>query len=239
MWRPFACQPALFRTIFLVNARGCHFLGSKPVDCQFISFGTSIHTTATLSTCLPCLGSFAPNGFLLASIPPRGNIFLSACSQCSCSFLEPNGFARVKKMYISHLTVLSDMILFFVCLTAIFCFLPPHGAVWFFSLPHGDIKFSSAAVAFDWCFLPSHQCQTTDGSNDEMPSLLSSSPIAILPASWPSISRCCLLLAFLPGSWISAPSAFTPGHSYSFITPGYLPLLIVAYRAEAICCRRA
>ena len=45
--------------------------------------------------------------------------------------------------------------------------------------------------------------------------------------------------AFLPGSWISAPSAFTPGHSYSFITPGYLPLLIVAHPAEAICCHHA
>ena len=79
-----------------------------------------------------------------------------------------------------------------------------------FSSPHGDIKFSSAAVAFDWCFLPSRRCQTTDGSDDEMPSLLSSSTVAILPASRPFISWRCLLLAFLPGSWISAPSAFTP-----------------------------
>jgi hypothetical protein len=31
------------------------------------------------------LGSFAPNGFLLASIPPHGNTFLSACSQTSSS----------------------------------------------------------------------------------------------------------------------------------------------------------
>ncbi len=52
-----------------------------------------------------------------------------------------------------------------------------------------------------------------------MPLLLSSSPITILPASWPFISWRCLLLAFLPGSWISALSAFTPllialGHSH-------------------------
>ena len=149
MWRPFACRPALFITFFSVDARGCRFLGSKPVDCHFISFGTSVRTTATSSACSlvwalllrtafclrrfrpmaisssacsPCLGSFAPNGFLLASIPPHGDIFIrllalfglfcserlfacvdsapwrylpSACSQCSCSFLEPNGFARV------------------------------------------------------------------------------------------------------------------------------------------------
>ncbi len=51
MWWPFACRPALFITFFLVNARGCHFLGSKHVDCHFISFGMSIRMIATLSAC--------------------------------------------------------------------------------------------------------------------------------------------------------------------------------------------
>jgi hypothetical protein len=55
------------------------------------------------------------------------------------------------------------------------------------SLPHGDIEFSSAAVAIDWCFLPSRRYHTTDESDkNETPSLSSSSPVEILPAS-----RCC------------------------------------------------
>mgnify|MGYP006187507643 CR=1 FL=1 len=37
MWRPFPCRPALFITFFLVNARGCHFLGSKPIDSSYLS----------------------------------------------------------------------------------------------------------------------------------------------------------------------------------------------------------
>ena len=35
--KPFACWPALFITFFLVNARGCHFLGSKPIDSSYLS----------------------------------------------------------------------------------------------------------------------------------------------------------------------------------------------------------
>ena len=85
----------------------------------------------------PCLGSFAPNGFLLASILPHGDTFLSVCLQCSCSFLEQNGFARILKRKnnnnnISHLTVLSDIWFYFILffpLTAIFGLAasPPHG----------------------------------------------------------------------------------------------------------------
>ena len=56
-------------------------------------------------------------------------------------------------------------------------------ALFDFSSPHGNIEFSSAAVAFDWCFSPSRQCQTTDGSNDETPLVSPSSPVTILPAS--------------------------------------------------------
>ena len=141
MWRPFACRPALFITFFSVDARGCRFLGSKPVDCHFISFGTSVRTTATSSACSlvwalllrtafclrrfrpmaisssacsPCLGSFAPNGFLLASIPPHGDIFIRLLAM----FLLLFGAERLRSRLIR--------------LTAIFCFLPPHGAVRFF-----------------------------------------------------------------------------------------------------------
>jgi hypothetical protein len=33
----FACRLALFKTLSLVNARGCHFPGSKPVDCRLLA----------------------------------------------------------------------------------------------------------------------------------------------------------------------------------------------------------
>ncbi len=33
----FACRPALFKMLSSVNARGCHFPGSKPVDCCLIA----------------------------------------------------------------------------------------------------------------------------------------------------------------------------------------------------------
>jgi hypothetical protein len=33
----FAQQPALLLTFSSVNAQGCHFLGSKPVDCCLLA----------------------------------------------------------------------------------------------------------------------------------------------------------------------------------------------------------
>ena len=100
------------------------------------------------------------------------NVLLTFGAKWFCSHLK-------KYIYIASHGVIRYDIVFF-CLMAIFCFLPP------FSLPHGNIKFSSTAVAFDWCFLPSRRCQTTDMSNTEALLLLSSSPAAILPASRPS-----------------------------------------------------
>ena len=134
----------------------------------------------------PRLGYFAPNGFLLASIPPHGDTFLSACSQCSCSFLEQNGLLALKQIIIYRTSRCYQiyMILFYSASRQYSVFFPLMVPS---SLHHGDIEFSSAAVAFDWCFLPSRRYHTTDESDkNETPSLSSSSPVEILPAS-----RCC------------------------------------------------
>ena len=99
----------------------------------------------------PRLGSFAPNGFLLASIPPHGDTYLSACSQCSCSFLEQHGSACVKKIIIiiiyrtSRCYQVYDIILFFLSASQRYSFglaaSPPHGDIRPCGLPsHGDIR---------------------------------------------------------------------------------------------------
>jgi len=196
VWRPFACRPALFITFFSVDARGCRFLGSKPVDCHFISFGTSVRTTATSSACSPCLGSFAPNGFLLASIPPHGDIFLPLARNVLAPF-----WSR----------------------TASLAFNPPHGDI-LFSPPSWRCSIFLLLTATS-NFLPPpwhligafrHHANAKQRTGAMMrPRRFRHLP----PSRFFPHHGVALLLAFLPGSWISAPSAFTPGHSYSFITP--------------------
>jgi hypothetical protein len=150
-----------------------------------------------------CLRRFRP--MAISSYPLARNVL--------APFWSGTASLAFKKNYnnnnILHLTVLSDMILFysaswravrfFLHLTATLNFLPPPwhliGAV----CHHADSKQWTGATMRRrccchlplWRFFPPHNIA--------------------------------LLLVFLPGSWISAPSAFMPGHSYSFITPGYLP----------------
>ena len=213
MWRPFACRPALFITFFSVDAQGCRFLGSKSVDCHFISFGTSVRTTATSSACSPCLGSFAPNGFLLASIPPHGDIFIRLLATFLLLFGAERLRSRLKNNNISHLTVLSDMILF----------IPPHGDI-LFSPPSWRCSiFLRLTATSNFLPLPWHLIgafRHHANAKQRTGAMMRPRRFHHLPPSrfFPH-HGVALLLAFLPGSWISAPSAFTPGHSYSFITP--------------------
>ena len=99
----------------------------------------------------PRLGSFAPNGFLLASIPPHGDTYLSACSQCSCSFLEQHSSACIKKKIIiiiyrtSRCYQIYDIILFFLSASQRYSFglaaSPPHGDIWPCGVPsHSNIR---------------------------------------------------------------------------------------------------
>ena len=223
MWRPFACRPALFITFFLVDARGCRFLGSKPVDCHFISFGTSVRTTATSSACLlvwalllqtafclrrfrpmaisssacsPCLGPYAPNGFLLVSIPHHGDIFLPLARNVLAPF-----WSR----------------------TASLAFNPPHGDIPFSSPSWRCSIFLRLTATSNFLPPPWHLIgafRHHANAKQRTGAMMRPRRFRHLPPSrfFPH-HGVALLLAFLPGSWISAPSAFTPGHSYSFITP--------------------
>ena len=148
------------------------------------------------SACSPCLGSFAPNGFLLASIPPHGDIFLPLARNVLAPF-----WSR----------------------TASLAFNPPHGDI-LFSPPSWRCSIFLRLTATS-NFLPPpwhligafrHHANAKQRTGAMMrPRRFRHLP----PSRFFPHHGVALLLAFLPGSWISAPSAFTPGHSYSFITP--------------------
>ena len=86
----------------------------KPVDCHYISFGTSIRTTATLSACGLVWALLLQSAFCLRRFRPMAIHSYLLARNVLAPFWSRTALLELKKKIkkynnISHLTVLSDI----------------------------------------------------------------------------------------------------------------------------------
>ncbi len=87
----FAYRPALFLTLSLVNVQGCHFLGSKPVNCCLLAMFELFWAEWPLRNIFFGLTAAPPHGDILSALRPRPimAIFSFALWPCPLTAIFP------------------------------------------------------------------------------------------------------------------------------------------------------